>query len=129
MKNKYILPGSLVFLIGFGLMATFGDFMPAPKTGTAYGYSSATNQLQESYDRSAETLDNASIARISAEQAFNDSLKAEESAKQSQCSLQIALANSKLIDVGDSDSAEKDRLQASVAAGAQCLLLHSPAFR
>lgn len=130
MKNKYILPVLLVSVPLLGIVMTFsGTWLPRVDSQQTYGYSPETNALQESYDRAAETSINAANARILAQQALDAALKSESSAKQSECSLQIALGNSKMKDVGDKDSSETTRLTQSVANAAQCLLLNSPAFQ
>lgn len=130
MKNKYILPVLLVSVPLLGIVMTFsGTWLPRVDSQQTYGYSPETYALQESYDRAAETSINAANARILAQQALDAALKSESSAKQSECSLQIALGNSKMKDVGDKDSSETTRLTQSVANAAQCLLLNSPAFQ
>lgn len=129
MKNK-ILTISLAALPVLGLIMTFsGTWFPKANSEQSYGYSKETNSLQENYDYALSSLETASNTRILAEQAFNEALKAESSAKQSLCALQISLGNSKLKDVGNSDPEEKTRLLNSVADGAKCLLVESPAFQ
>ena len=128
MKNKTILIIAGVVTGTLGLMSMTGTFLPTPASPTAYGYSPETYQLQESYDRAAETLTSASLTRAAAEEAYNNALKTESSAKQSNCALVIALGNSKLKDVGDSDPSETVRLKQSVQEASVCLITNTPAF-
>lgn len=130
MKTKYILPIALVLVPTMGVVMTFsGTWLPRVDSQQTYGYSPETYALQENYDYAVSASETAYNTRVLAEQAFNEALKAESAAKQSLCALRISLGNSKLKDVGDKDPSEATRLTASVAEGAECLLLNSPAFK
>lgn len=128
MKTKTIFIIAAVVTGTLGLMSMTGTFLPRVDSQQAYGYSPETNALQENYDYATSALSEASNTRVLAEQAYNEALKSEAAAKQSQCALQITLGNSKLKDVGGKDPSEATRLSASVAEGAKCLLVTSPAF-
>lgn len=128
MKTKNIFIIALLATGGLYALAQ-GTWFPRVDSQQTYGYSPETYSLQENYDYAFSSLETASNTRILAEQAFNEALKAESAAKQSLCALQISLGNSKLKDIGDKDPSETTRLTASVAEGAKCLLVESPAFQ
>lgn len=124
-KTPFIIAG----VITLGAFLTLnGTWLPQVDSQQTYGYSPETYTWQESYDYNVSAVETTARTLNSAYQAYQDALKAASAAKQSLCAAQIGLGNSKLKDVGDKDPAETTRLIASVAEGAKCLLLESPAF-
>ena len=112
--------GLIGVLILFGLLATFGDFLPASGART-YEYSQDTINAENIYASLAQDYEEAKLSSVTAKVAYDQALVAENSIKLTLCSQQLVLAQLKYQDTDPTNTVEVERLTDSINQAKACL--------
>lgn len=111
-------------LIGLGLMATFGDFLPASTTraNDTKEIPAEVQQGQDLYDSINSDLTEAIKTEELAKMAYEQSIKVHQSIQLTLCAQQIVLGQTKYKYMDLTDE-ETTNLQKSIAEAQSCLNL------
>ena len=110
--------GLPIVLILFGLLATFGDFLPVQG---AYEYSDQTLEAEKIYTSIASDLTQAQSTLLASKAAYESAISTEQSIQVTLCAQQLVLAQLKYSDTDPSNTAEVERLQTSITNAQACI--------